>query len=259
MVLCTKSGMKTGPGLNDGGASRAYIQRACERSLKRMGTDYIDLYLVHVFDPATPLEETLRALDDLVRAGKVRYVGCSNFFAWEAAKANGIAERLGLARFDVMESNWSIATREIERELVPMAVSESIGVLAWGALLGGMLTGKYKRGGAGEKLGRLGTGAVSPLLDENKVHDIVDVLREVAEAHGATPADIALAFVLHNKAATSVIFGATRPDQVDANLRASEITLTPEEMQKLDAVSALKPDYAVAMMAGARDARKRLL
>jgi aryl-alcohol dehydrogenase-like predicted oxidoreductase len=258
IVICTKGGMRMSEGPNGEGASRVHLIDACESSLQRLGTDYIDLYLQHVFDPVTPLEETLEAFDHLVRAGKVRYAGCCNFAAWQAMKALGISEREGLARFQVVESHWSIATREIERELVPLAQSEGVGIMAWGALLGGVLTGKYNRDGSSAQPGRRG-GQLSPLLDKNKVYDVVDVMREIALAHGVTVAEIALAFVLHNKATTSVIFGSTKPEQVAANLHASELVLTAEEIKRLDAVSALSPDYGRAGAEKWRIARQQYL
>jgi aryl-alcohol dehydrogenase-like predicted oxidoreductase len=258
LVVCTKGGMSVTPGPNGGGASRAHMIHACENSLKRLGLDHVDLYMLHMFDPVTPLDETLRAMDDLVRAGKVRYLGCSNLYAWEVMKALGVSEREGLARFEVVESHWSIATREIERELVPMCRSEGVGVMAWGALMGGVLSGKYNRDGSSDQPGRFG-GKLSPLLDAGKVHDIVDALREVANARGVTPADVALAFLLRDKAATSVIFGATRPEQVAANLKASELVLSDEEHARLDAVSALKPEFGPSATQPAREARAKYL
>jgi aryl-alcohol dehydrogenase-like predicted oxidoreductase len=257
VVICTKGGMRMSAGVNGEGASRAYLVNACENSLKRLGTDYIDLYMVHVFDPATPLEETLLALDDLRRAGKIRYLGCSNFAAWELMKALGISKYEKLARFDVIESNWSIATRDIERDIVPLARSESVGIMAWGALLGGVLTGKYRRDGSSAEAGRRG-GAIPGGLDKNKVHDIVDVMREIAQVHGVTPAEIALAFLLREKAVASVIFGSTKPEQVRANLKASGLVLADEEIKRLDAVSAPVPDYFNQNLKRMRSSRQQL-
>ena len=260
LVICTKAGMQMGKGPNASGTSRAHLIQACESSLKRLGTDYIDLYLLHLLDPVTPLEETLRGLDALVSAGKVRYVGCSNFAAWEVMKALGIAERERSARFEVVQSNWSIATREVEREIVPLARSEGVGIMAWGALLGGVLSGKYPRNGARDegaaKAGRFG-GRISSLLDPNKVHDIVDAMREIAQAHEVTPAEIALAFLLRETAATSIIFGATRPEQVTANLRASGLVLSQEEFERLDKLSALAPDHGASVIARGRVPRQQ--
>jgi len=256
LVVCTKGGMATSPGPNGGGASRAHLLHACEQSLRRLQTDYIDLYLLHTYDSLTPFEETLRAFDDLVRAGKVRYVGCCNFAAWEVMKALGISERERLARFEIVQCNWSLATRDIEREVVPLARSEGVGIMAWGALLSGVLTGKYQRDGSSDRPGRFG-GAIRPPLDHGRVHDIVDVLRAVAAAHEVTAAEIALAFLLHEPAATSIIFGATRPEQVAANLRASGLKLTADEYQCIDQVSALVPDFASHLLGAGRTARAR--
>jgi len=258
VIVCTKAGMPTGSGPNDGGASRAYLLTACERSLKRLGTDYIDLYLLHQFDPVTPLDESLRALDDLVSAGKVRYVGCSNFAAWQIMKALAISDREALERFSVVQSNWSLAARDIEREVVPLARSEGVGIMAWGSLLGGVLSGKYRRDGSSDEPGRFG-GRISPLLDADRVHDIVDALREVARTHDVTAAEIALAFLLREPALTSIVVGATKPEQVAANLRASSVVLSAGEIARLDALSALKPDYGAAVVAPGRIAREQYL
>jgi aryl-alcohol dehydrogenase-like predicted oxidoreductase len=258
IVICTKGGMPMGPGPNSAGASRVHLIHACEMSLKRLGTDYIDLYLLHFFDPVTPLEESLRALDDLVHAGKVRYAGCSNFAAWEVMKALGISEREGLARFQVVESNWSIATREIERDIVPLARAEGVGIMAWGALMGGVLTGKYKRDGSSDQPGHRGS-RIPPPLDPNKVHDIVDAMRGIAQAHDVTPAEIALAFLLCEKAVASIIFGSTKPEQVAANLKASGLVLAEEEMKRLAEVSAPQSDHATNLLTMMRSGRQKLL
>ena len=255
VVICTKGGMSMTSGPNGGGGSRAHLIHACDASLKRLGVEYIDVYLLHYFDPLTPLEETLQAFDDLVRAGKVRYVGCSNFHAWEVMKAIGISERERLARFQVVESNWSIATRDIERDLVPLARSEGVGIMAWGALLGGVLSGKYQREGGSDQPGRHG-GRLPSNLNHNKVHDIVDVMRNIARVHDVTPAEIALAFLLREAATTSVIFGSTKPQQVASNLRASGLVLSDEEVKQLEAVSAITPDYGASLIARMRMGRQ---
>jgi aryl-alcohol dehydrogenase-like predicted oxidoreductase len=257
VVVCTKGGMQTGAGPNGGGTSRKHLIHACENSLMRLGTDYVDLYLLHYLDPVVPLEESLRGLDELVRSGKVRYVGCSNFLAWETMKALGMSERERLARFEIVENHWSIATRDVERELLPIARSEGIGILAWGALLGGVLSGKYRRDGSSDQPGRHG-GQVPPLLDHNRVHDIVDAMREVALAHEVTPAEIALAFLLRNEETTSLIFGSTRPEQVAANMRASEIALTLEEIGRLDKASAPPADYGLSIVQRGRTGSGRM-
>lgn len=258
VVICSKGGIPVGPGPNHGGGSRVHLIDACEKSLKRLGTDYIDLYLLHAFDPVTPLEETLAAFDDLVHAGKVRYVGCSNFAAWEIMKANGIAERRGLSRFEVVENNWSIVTRDIERDIVPFARSEEVGIMAWGALFNGVLSGKYKRDGSSDRPGRFG-GRIPPGFDAGKVHDIVDAMREIAAHHAVTPAEIALAFLLQEKAATSVIFGATSPEQVAGNIRASGLSLSEAEMKRLNEVSALPFNFVASSFEGMRGLRRQYL
>ncbi len=258
IIVCTKGGMPMGAGPNAAGSSRAHLIQACESSLKRLGTDYIDLYLVHMFDPVTPLDETLRALDDLIRAGKLRYVGCANFAAWEVMKALAISDRERLVRFEVVQSNWSIATRDVEREILPLARAEHVGIMAWGALLGGVLSGKYSRDKTNVSQGRRG-GRIAPVLDAGRVHDIVDVMRGIAAAHGVTPAEIALAFLLYNPEAASVIFGATRPAQVDANLRASELVFSQTEVESLNRVSALSVDYGRYVTQPGRDGRAQYL
>jgi aryl-alcohol dehydrogenase-like predicted oxidoreductase len=256
--ICTKGGTQSAMGPNGCGGSRAHLLDACHQSLKRLGTDYIDLYLLHWFDPATPLDETLRAFDDLVRMGKVRYVGCSNFAAWEVMKALGISEREKLARFDVVQSHWSVATREIEREMVPLARSEGIGLMVFGALLSGVLTGKYRRDGASDQPGRFG-GKLPAILNREKVHDIIDVMREIAAAHAVTPAQIAIAFLLREKAVASVIFGSTTPEQVEANLRSCAVVFSDEEFKRLDEISALPVEYGPSRTAPARVMRQKYL
>jgi aryl-alcohol dehydrogenase-like predicted oxidoreductase len=256
VVICTKAGMAMGSGPNAGGCSRGHLIHACESSLRRLDVEYIDLYLLHLLDPVTPLDESLRALDDLVRAGKVRYVGCSNFVAWELMKALAISERENIARFDVIEAHWSIATRDIEREIVPLARSEAVGIMAWGALLGGLLTGKYRRDGSSDLPGHRG-GRVPKILNKDKVHDIIDAMREIAHAHGVTPTEVALAFILHEKAAASVIFGSTNAQQVAANVKASGLIFSAEELKRLDQLSALPLDYAGNMTASMRTARQQ--
>lgn len=256
VAICSKGGMPMASGPNGSGGSRAHLIHACESSLKRLGIDFIDVYLLHYFDPVTPLEETLQALDDLVRSGKVRYIGCSNFHAWEVMKALGISERERLARFQVVESNWSIATRDIERDLVSLARSEGVGIMAWGALLSGVLSGKYRRDGSSDQSGR-NAGRLPSSLDHNKVHDIIDVMREVANAHEVTPAEIALAFLLREAATTSVIFGSTKPEQVASNLRASGLVLSSEEIARLDEISAVTPSYGDAVVARMRVGRQQ--
>jgi len=256
VVIATKTAGRTGPAPNAIGASRGYLYTAVERCLHRLNTDYIDLYMIHHFDPATPLEETLRALDDLVRSGKVRYIGCSNFAAWQVMKSIGISERLNLARFEAVEWQWSAASRDIERELVPLALDQNMGIMVWGPLLGGLLSGKYSRDGSGEKGGRTG-GNVPPVLNRDKVFDVVDALKAVASAHGVTAAQAAIAWLLHQKAATSVLFGATAAAQVEANVRASELKLSAEELKRIADVSPVGWDYGMWVVRRVQEDRLR--
>jgi aryl-alcohol dehydrogenase-like predicted oxidoreductase len=242
MVILTKGGMRMGKGVNGVGSSRAHLHSALEASLKRLGTDYVDVYMVHQWDRLTPMDETLRALDDVVKAGKVRYLGCSNYAAWQLMLANGIAEREHLLRFEVVEAYYSLGTREIERELTPMALHQNVGITIWGALLGGILTGKYERGGTLPEGTRFSGGIWMP-FDQDKVFDIVDAMRPIAEAHGASMAQVALAWLLHQPAITSIVFGARTLAQLDDNLAAVDIVLTADELAVLDSVSALSSEY----------------
>jgi aryl-alcohol dehydrogenase-like predicted oxidoreductase len=242
IVIATKTGGRMGTGPNAIGLSRAHILNAVEDSLRRLGTDYIDVYMLHFPDPATPLEETIRVLDDLVHDGKVRYVGCSNYRAWLAMKAIGISEREGLARFDVIETHWSVASRDAEREIVPMATDCGMGILVWGALLGGLLTGKFGRDGAGAGTGRT-RGRVPAAVDRTKLFDTVDVLTAVARRHEVKVSQIALAWLLHKPAVTSVLFGARDAGQVADNLGASDVRLTAEDLAALDAVAVPAPQH----------------
>jgi len=255
-IIATKTAGRTAPGPNAVGASRHYLMNAVEKCLRRLQTDYIDLYMVHHFDPATPLEETLRALDDIVRSGKARYVGCSNYAAWQLMKAIGISERQNLERFEVVEFQWSAATRDIEREIVPLVRDQNVGVMAWGALLGGLLSGKYKRDGSGETGGRTG-GTVPPVLDRNRVFDVVDALAAVASRHGVTAGQVALAWLLHQPGLTSALFGVRSIEQFDANIKAAEITLSAEDLKQIDDANPLVPGYGMWVVRGVQQDRLR--
>lgn len=230
--------MTTGP--NDLGTSRLAIMREVEGSLKRLGTDYIDLYQVHNFDVTTPLEETLRALDDLVRQGKVRYIGLSNFAAWQIAKADGVARLLGTERFASVQSYYSLVGRELEREILPAAMDLGLGTFIWSPLAGGFLSGKHTRDS--EASGRRAVFEFPP-VDKDQGYNIVDTLGAIAEDKDASVAQIALAWLLHKPGVTSVIVGARKEEQLIDNLGAADIALTDEEVARLDEVSALKPEY----------------
>jgi aryl-alcohol dehydrogenase-like predicted oxidoreductase len=242
VVIATKVYSRVGPGRNDVGASRGHIMDGVEASLRRLQTDHIDLYQIHGNDAVTPLEETLRALDTLVQHGKVRYIGCSNWQAWKIAKALGISEFKGLARFDTLQAYYSIAGRDLEREIVPLLESEEVGLLVWSPLAGGLLSGKFSRTNQKPADSRR-TEYDFPLVDKERTWKILDVMTPIAKAHGCGAARLALAWLLTKPAVTSVIIGAKRPDQLQDNLAAIELTLTQHELRLLDEVSALALEY----------------
>lgn len=243
VVVATKVFGETGTaGVNSRGSSRFHIMQSVKASLKRLQLDHIDLYQLHGFDPATPMEETLYALDTLVQHGHVRYIGVSNWAAWQIAKALGISERLGLARFASLQAYYTIAGRDLERELVPMMQSENVGLMVWSPLAGGLLSGKYGRDGKAEAGGRRVEFDFPP-VNKDRAFDCVDVMRAIADSKGVSVAQIALAWLLHQQAVTSVIIGAKRPEQLDDNLAATTVTLSDEELKQLDAVSALPAEY----------------
>jgi len=242
VVIATKVYSRVGPGRNEVGASRGHIMDGVEASLRRLQTDHIDLYQIHGNDTVTPLEETLRALDTLVQHGKVRYIGCSNWQAWKIAKALGISELKGLARFDTLQAYYSIAGRDLEREIVPLLESEKIGLLVWSPLAGGLLSGKFSRTNQKPADSRRAEYDF-PLVDKERTWKILDVMAPIAKAHGCSAARLSLAWLLSKPAVTSVIIGAKRPDQLKDNLAATELTLTQDELKQLDEVSALAVEY----------------
>jgi aryl-alcohol dehydrogenase-like predicted oxidoreductase len=242
VVLATKAYTRTGPGRNDVGASRGHILDAVDASLRRLQTDYIDLYQIHATDLITPIEETLRALDTLVSNGKVRYIGCSNWHAWRIMKALGISERKNLAKFDTLQAYYSIAGRELEREIVPLLEEEKTGLLVWSPLAGGLLSGKFTRQNQKPEGSRRSTFDF-PVVDKERTWRILDVLIPMAKARNVSPTTISLAWILAKPFVTSVIIGVKRLEQLPANLAAIDLELTPEELAKLDEVSALPPEY----------------
>lgn len=242
VIIATKVRGRTGSGPNDLGLSRLHIMRQVEESLKRLGTDYIDLYQIHNPDQLTDWEETLRALDDLVRSGKVRYIGSSNMTGWELMKARGISRELGLHAFKSSQSYYSLAGRDIEREIIPVLKDQNMGLLVWSPLAGGFLSGKYARTRTGNSEDRH-TKFAFPPVDVDKAYSIIDVLEGIAKTRESTVARIALAWVLNQPAVTSVIVGAKRPDQLQDNLEASGIVLTDDELARLDEVSRLPIEY----------------
>lgn len=246
IVVATKGFGATGQGPNARGASRYHLLDACKASLRRLQLDHVDLYQIHGFDPVTPMEETLRALDTLVQHGHVRYVGVSNWAAWQIAKALGIAERLGLHRPVSLQAYYTLVGRDLEREIVPMLLSEDVGLMVWSPLAGGFLSGKYS-GGAGADEGRRGQFDFPP-VDAGRGDAVIAAMRPLAETRGVSVAQIALAWLLHQRAVTSVVIGAKRPEQLADNLAAVNIDLTPDELAMLDAASALAPEYPGWMM-----------
>ena len=248
IVLATKVYSRMGNGRNDVGASRGHIMDAVDASLRRLQTDYIDLYQIHATDTLTPVEETLRALDDLTRQGKVRYVGVSNWQAWRIATALGISARLHLERFKTLQAYYSIAGRDLERELGPLLEAEKMGLLVWSPLAGGLLSGKFSRENQSPE-GSRRSSFDFPIVDKERAWDVVDVLKPIAEAHGCSPARIALAWLLSKPVVTSVIIGAKRLSQLEDNIAAAAIELSGEEIRQLDAVSELPPEYPGWMLA----------
>ena len=239
VVIATKVLGPMGEGVNDRGASRGHIMDQAKASLKRLGTDHIDLYQIHGWDPVTPIEETLTALDDLVRQGHVRYIGVSNWAAWQIAKALGISAKDHLARFETVQAYYTIAGRDLEREIVPMMTSEKVGLMVWSPLAGGLLSGKYRQEGAE---GRRANFAFPP-VDMARADKVLDAMEPIAKAHDVSVAQVALGWLLAKPHVTSVIVGAKRLDQLEDNLGAADLTLSEDEMKTLDAVSALPREY----------------
>lgn len=238
VVLATKVRGRTGHDINDVGLSRRHIIHNCEASLKRLGTDYLDLYIVHSFDFMTPLEETLSALNDLVHHGKVRYLGCSNYAAWQLMKALSISERNHWESFVSLQAYYSLAARDAELELIPLCQDQGLGLTPWSPLAAGFLSGKYPRGAKGPSDARRSKEQRNFIqIDSDKAYAILDVVQAIAHARSASPAQVALNYLLRKSAVSSVIIGATKPEQLQDNLKATEWQLTAEEMTALDTVS----------------------
>jgi aryl-alcohol dehydrogenase-like predicted oxidoreductase len=243
LLLATKVRMPVGDGPNDTGLSRYHIIRECEGSLRRLATDYIDLYQVHEWDGLTPLEETLEALDTLVKSGKVRYVGSSNYSGWHLMKALGISERLGLQRYISQQIHYTLQAREAEYELVPLAIDQECSILVWSPLAGGLLSGKYRRDRDASEGRHVAGWDEPPVYDTDKLYDTVDVLVEIADGRGVSAARVALAWLLGRPGVASVIVGARTDEQLADNLKAAELELSEEERRRLDEVSALPLIY----------------
>ena len=242
VVIATKGYSRLGPGPNETGSSRGHLMDTVEESLKRLQTDHIDLYQIHGQDMVTRVEETMRALEDMVRRGMVRYIGCSNWQAWKMVQAQGIADKHGWARLETVQSYYSLAGRGIEREIVSAIEDQKMGMLVWSPLAGGILSGKFGPNSEGPADARR-TVFDFPPVDKELVWKIVDVAREIGKVRGASPARVALAWVLSKAFVTSVIIGVKTLEQLDDNLAASGFDLSPEEIAKLDAVSAPPAEY----------------
>lgn len=238
IVLATKAHGVTGPGPNDRGGSRQHLVRAVEESLRRLQTDYLDLYQLHGYDAETPLDETLRALDDLVRSGKVRYIGCSNYRAWQLATALWTSDRLGLARFDCDQPRYNILYRDIELDLLPLCRAQGVGIIAYNPLAGGFLTGKYEKGEQPRDGTRFTLGTAGRMYQarywREAQFDAVEQLKRYCAERGKPLTQVAIAWVLSRPGVTSAIVGASRPDQLDDTLAATELNLDAQEEEVLD-------------------------
>ncbi|MBC7572630.1 MAG: aldo/keto reductase [Spirosoma sp.] len=242
LVIATKVRARMGPGKNQVGGGRLQIMHQLDDSLKRLQMDHVDLYQIHGFDPITPLEETMRGLEDVVRSGKVRYIGCSNLAAWQVMKANGIADKHGWGKFISTQNYYSLAGRDLENELVPMAKDQQMAILPWSPLAGGFLSGKYTRDNKPEGDSRRLTFDFPP-VNQELAYNIIEVMQTVAEEHNVSVAQIALAWVLAKPGVTSVIIGAKNTDQLLDNIAATGVKLTEEQLTKLDEVSATPKPY----------------
>jgi aryl-alcohol dehydrogenase-like predicted oxidoreductase len=235
VLIASKARMRIGTGPNDEGLSRYHLIRECERSLKRLKTDVIDIYFLHEWDGTTPLEETMAALDTLVSHGKVRYVGCSNYSGWHIMKALGIAERNRHPRFITQQIHYTLEAREAEYELLPISVDQGLGVLVWSPLAGGLLSGKYTRDKATAR--QLAGWSEPPIRDEDRLWRIVETLNEIGKAHGVSAAQVALAWLLTRPAVSSLVIGGRNEAQFSDNIAAASLSLSLDERTRLDAVS----------------------
>ncbi len=243
LLVATKVNAPMGDGPNDLGQSRHHIIRACEASLRRLGTDYIDLYQVHGIDERTPLEESLRALDDLVRSGKVRYIGCSNYSAWHLMKALSVSERRGFERYVSLQAYYSLVSRELEHELLPASIDQGVGVLVWSPLAAGFLAGRQRRGDSPPTNSRRATLGDTGHMDTEQGFDIIEALEKIATKREVSIAQVSLNWVLRRPGVTSVLIGARTMEQLEENLDAATWSLTDDEVATLDRVSARPLPY----------------
>jgi aryl-alcohol dehydrogenase-like predicted oxidoreductase len=242
LVIATKATGTMDESPNGRGQSRHHLMNALDASLKRLQLEHVDLYQLHGFDPLTPLDEVLATLNDLVRSGKVRYLGLCNMAAWQVMKGLAIAEQRGWSRFESVQAYYTLAGRDLERELVPLIEDQRLGLMVWSPLAGGLLSGKYRAGAAGPE-GARRTTFDFPLVDKERAYRCVEAMRPIAERHGATVPQVALAWLLGRPAVTSVIIGAKTMAQLNDNLGAARLTLDAEALKTLDEVSALPPEY----------------
>ena len=255
LVVATKVRIRMGEGPNRVGLSRVNIVNALDASLQRLGLDHIDLYQVHAVDFLTPMEETLRAVEDMVGSGRVRHIGVSNHAAWQFMKALGISERRGWSRFESIQAYYSIAGRDLERELVPLAQDQQLGILVWSPLAGGLLSGKFSADSQGPEGARRTTFDFPP-VDRDRAFRCVDAMRPLAQAHGVSVARIALAWTLQQPGIASVIVGAKSIEQLQDNIASSDLRLSQDELAELDRASALPPEYPGWMIAFQRRDRE---
>jgi len=255
LVIATKVRGAMGEGPNQSGLSRKHILQQADESLARLRTDYIDLYQIHGFDAETLMEETLQALDSLVQSGKVRYIGCSNLAAWQIMKALGISAKEHLAKFISLQAYYTIAGRDIEREIVPLLNDQKLGLMVWSPLAGGFLSGKYTRSSTAEEGRRVNFDF--PPINKEKAFDIIDVMQVIAQNQHATVAQIALAWLLHQPVVTSIIIGAKKTEQLTDNLKAIDIMLSVDELTQLNEVSKLSPEYPGWMIERQSGTQKR--
>jgi aryl-alcohol dehydrogenase-like predicted oxidoreductase len=247
LVIATKVRGRMGDGPNDTGLSRKHIMQQVDESLKRLNIDYIDLYQIHGYDAATPIEDTIRTLDDVVKSGKVRYIGCSNLAAWQLMKALAFSEQHNLSKFVSLQAYYTIAGRDLEREIIPLLNDQKVGLMVWSPLAGGLLSGKYSRNKNPENARRLNFDF--PPVNKEKAFDIIDVMEPMAQSKNVSVAQIVLAWLLHQPAVTTVIIGAKNNDQLEDNLKAVDIVFSEEELKQLDNISKLAPEYPGWMLA----------
>lgn len=243
LLISTKASFRTGPGPDDIGSMRRHLIPALEASLRRLGTDYVDLWTMHGFDSLTPVEETLQVLDEVVRAGKVRYVGCSNFSGWHLMKSLGLAQQHQCPRYVAHQAYYSLLAREYEWELMPLAQDQGVGTMVWSPLSGGQLSGKISRTSPAPEGTRVATLGPRPGVGSDQFYDVIDVLRTIADETERTVPQVALNWVLQRPTVSSLVIGARHEPQLVDTLRAVEFTLTADQMQRLDTVSARQPVY----------------